>query len=503
MFLNNIIKKNITTHIFFNYYSIAFNVFWSIILIPFFLEYIDIKTYGFWLATGNVITLIAIFDPGISEVVRQKAGDLYGKKDNDTLIPLLWASIILSIIFAIIIMIIGYIFSFFIFDIINVNDITLLPPLKTSYFIALFSTCIMIVNFALNSFCIGIMSSLAQGLIFVISSLTSVFLIFYTLLNGYGIISIPLSLLSKSIFTFLLTLIYIYYRTNKEGFKNSFSINYLKEILSASFTNFSGRLGILIITNLDSIIVARFLGPQFVVSLSIMKKIFEFFKMIFERTFVSFLPSINLLNGQNDFEKIKMLLNKIKPTLYLSLIFLITFTVIFNPLLITKWVGTNYYLNDFVNILLGFSTTVLILWFFMMNLLFTLGEIKYVSKINMIQSILTLIASIVGIYFFDIYGFIIFFTLSFIYSLLSLYSKLSVKYKLVERIKLKNLVHYLRLLAFMFFFSLFYHKYCNAVNSWGLLIILSSSFLAIFIIVAYFNYPKNQRINIYSLLKNN
>ena len=44
----------------------------GIILVPIYLVYIPKDLYGYWLATGNILTIISLLDPGIGGVVTQK-----------------------------------------------------------------------------------------------------------------------------------------------------------------------------------------------------------------------------------------------------------------------------------------------------------------------------------------------------------------------------------------------------------------------------------------------
>lgn len=57
----------------------------NIVLIPFYLKYIDVKLYGAWLASGNIINWLTILDPGLNDLLRQQVAKFYGQQDNDML----------------------------------------------------------------------------------------------------------------------------------------------------------------------------------------------------------------------------------------------------------------------------------------------------------------------------------------------------------------------------------------------------------------------------------
>lgn len=58
-------------------------IFNQLILVPLYLRFIGIETYGSWLASGNVITLLNILDMGFTLVVTQRLATAFGEGDDD------------------------------------------------------------------------------------------------------------------------------------------------------------------------------------------------------------------------------------------------------------------------------------------------------------------------------------------------------------------------------------------------------------------------------------
>ena len=63
-----------------SYAFILIEIIRGVIMIPIYLQYIDSRLYGAWLATGSIIVLMGLSDFGLSSLIVQKAGSLYGKK---------------------------------------------------------------------------------------------------------------------------------------------------------------------------------------------------------------------------------------------------------------------------------------------------------------------------------------------------------------------------------------------------------------------------------------
>lgn len=69
----------------FQYSSLVLGIIRGLVLVPLYLKFIDIKLYGAWLASGNVIVWLALMNPGLNELLRQQVAKFYGKKDWNNL----------------------------------------------------------------------------------------------------------------------------------------------------------------------------------------------------------------------------------------------------------------------------------------------------------------------------------------------------------------------------------------------------------------------------------
>ena len=454
-----ILKKNIFTHLFFNYYSIGFNVLWNILMIPFFLKYIPKDIYGYWLATGNVIALMAMFDPGISEIVRQKAGQYFGSNQKLKLMPLLWNSLILTLFAIILMILVGEFVAYYIPSFFKITQSNYTNIIVGCFRLSLLTSVIMLLNFTLNAFCIGVMSSMGQGVIFVFASIMNLISVIYFLKIGLGLYSIVYSILIRSLIIFLLTFLYIIYRYSKEGWVNSLNLSDISTLFSLSFNNYIGRIGLTIMNNVDSILITKFVGSNFVVNYNVSKKIYDMFRMIIERTIVSFLPSLSYSLGQN---KLEVVVEKIKNSihfLFFLIGFIIMFGMIFNKSIVTLWMGESFYIGETTNMLLAIHTSFFILWFVSMNLSFNIHDVLYTSRINIMQSFLSVFISVIGCIYWKIDGLLVVQFISIIFSIIFFNLKLS-KYKILifsdllnGNSKIRRSITIIIFMLFVFFFK--------------------------------------------------
>ena len=134
------LKRNVKTHLFFNYYSIIFNVVINVILVPLYLHYISSELYGYWLAVGSVLGIVSMVDPGMADFIRQRSGKYYSEKKNEYLIPFLRTSLVFTIIFSLIFLFFGIFFKDIIFSFIRLNDVNYLKIINQCYLILIISS---------------------------------------------------------------------------------------------------------------------------------------------------------------------------------------------------------------------------------------------------------------------------------------------------------------------------------------------------------------------------
>ena len=492
------IKKNINTHLFFNYYSVVFNITINILLLPVYLKYIDKNLYGYWLATGSLLGIISMIDPGMADFVKQKTGQYYGEKKYELLVPFLKTSILITTAFSLLFFIVGYLTKGFLFDFIKIHNNIYLHILNNCFTLTLASTSLMLLNYSLNAFSIGIMSSLGQGVIFVISSLFMVITTIFFLLTNHGLFSLVYGILARSILVFILTLLYIYRRYLIEKWPISIKYIKLKEILPTILHSYSGRVGLMLLSNMENILITRYLGPAINLNYSVTRKVFDTLRLFFERTFMSFLPSITFLNATNTlqsfFEKYR---NKLILIIYL-LFFACTWAIIFNESFISLWVGSNFYLGDMLNGLILICVLVNLVSYCLSNLLFSIGDILFVNRINLIQSLFTLILSFIGIKLFHFEGYLIFQMFSVLFISVFLFTR---KILVKDLIHFESGVNFKHVLIIIYVALVYYISSIIKINSFHSLLFFTLSYFILFFLITLITSPK-LRIDLFSFINN-
>jgi O-antigen/teichoic acid export membrane protein len=92
----------------------VFTIIVGLLMVPFYLRHFNISTYGAWLASGNVIAMIALIEPGIATVATQRLSASYAANEKVRFANIFGSSLLLSVGFGIVVILVGLCLSPFI-----------------------------------------------------------------------------------------------------------------------------------------------------------------------------------------------------------------------------------------------------------------------------------------------------------------------------------------------------------------------------------------------------
>lgn len=422
-------------NLFFHYYSIAFSVGWGFLLVPLYLKYIPLETYGAWLATGNIIAWLTVVDPGISDVVRQQVGRAYGAGEIHKLNDYLVSGTLLSFIVSLIILLVGLFSSNFIIDLISITNLDSIIIIKNAFILALIGSSLLIFSFGFTSFSQGLLGSVGIGIVYVVATIVSLVINVVLLIKGYGLYSIPISQIIRALILIAGNVSYIFWRYVQESIKFHFSIKGIFALTKLSGYNILGRLGSVISTQIDTFLVARYLGAEVAPILNLTKKGPELSRMFVERPPIAMVPAITNAWGSGEFDKVRSNTSRLFIIILWLLGLIFSGFIIFNKSFVSLWIGPNLYAGNSINILICLAIIISVTVNVSSNIFFALGNIKEASKINFIQGIITVMALYLGVKFFGLFGLV----LAQIISLL-VYSAWYFPYKTLKFIKYDSLL---------------------------------------------------------------
>jgi O-antigen/teichoic acid export membrane protein len=376
----------------------------SIILIPIYLKFIPIETYGAWLATGNILVWITALDPGLSAVLQQQIAVAYGKKDFQAISEIIIGSLLLTASIVCLIMGFGYIAGEYLPRMLNITSMVDIDIIMEAFFLAVIGTGLMIISYSVISINKGFLSSVGVGNIGLIMTVLSLFLTVALLYNDFGLIAIPLSLIFRGTGFIIGNIGYLIWRLSRESIPIYFSFNGVRKLTLLMSYTFLGKMGGVIANNMDLFVVSRYFGPESVAMLSLTRKGPDISRTFVERPPVAFMPAVSHLVGAGEIEKAKILLVRLIRILLWILAPIVGSFIFLNDDFVGLWVGQALFAGMNINIIICVSVLLAMVTNSLANLCFALGNIRGNSIVAFIQSSLTAILVIVGAKYYGIVG---------------------------------------------------------------------------------------------------
>jgi O-antigen/teichoic acid export membrane protein len=396
-------KKVLRWNFVFQYGWVLTNVINSILLLPFYIKYIDVSILGVWLASSSVLNWMTMIDPGIGEVLQQKIAELKGKKQESEIGKSIGSGLISSALIVLLAIAAGIVFYFCIGMVIN-KDISQYKNLSIALFITVLATGLSLVSFTLT----GINQGLHNSAQVAISSLSANFLFLLVnlafLLLGFGVMAIAIGNLARALFIN----IYIFVSMKKLLHRESIAIRFNRSHFKVFIRIFSFTSASKIISglsySLDMVVLARYIAPGMITIYEINKRPLNLTNTLVGRHSVALMPLISHEKGKENNEGIVQLINKqfrwyMYGALFIAFMFAITY---FD--LISAWVGEGKYIGNNILYLLVIYNVVGLISYFMSNVGYALGDIKKNSTFNIIRNIFYGVFIVLAARFYGIIG---------------------------------------------------------------------------------------------------
>lgn len=423
------------------------NLIQGILLVPLFIKYIGVGDYGYWLASGGILGMMLVINFGFSNVFIQGIANSFGKGDYEGVSRYFSNGIIVYFLISLIFIFIGITIANFLDNFIKVEDI---DKFYFCFILAVFSAGFSILNECLRGFAQSILRPILSIFYTIIFRIIGIIVTVYFLLNDAGLWSIAIGMLISEIFIFLCGLIQSYYFFKKLALKFTCDFNSIIEYFRKSSTIAFATIGSSISRESDPIIITYLLGAEINVIYMVTRKISDFISQSLSAVYGSTYSSFSHLVGEGNLNRIKLILFKITGiVIFLGLIGFSLF-VILNKSFMSLWIGSNYYLNTFVLIALGFSCLLINFKNLFAQLLNSFGLFKYSALIVFFDGLLKVIFSYLFIKIFGIFG------VPFAASCIGIISSILLISRLLKRLSISiNYWLFLKISLFITFVFLF------------------------------------------------
>lgn len=386
-------KKAVMTQLVGGYLNTAISITQGLLLLPIYFKFIDFVTYGYWITITSIIAMLEIINFGIGNMVTQRISSSYAKRNFQFVADYFINSQFLYFLISIAILIVGYLLSFWIQDILNLQK-SQADLLITAYYIALITASLSVFSGSLKGFSQAMLKPLFGVYSTILSRIIGILLVVVMLYEEIGLLSIPISLLVTEILIFVSNSIYVLIQYKKLNITSKLQKNILYEYLYLSPHLFGLMVGNTLSNKTHPLIITTFLGAEMTTAYTVTRKAVEIVQQVLNVFNSSLIGPFSHLVGEGNTEKIKQISIKI---LSLSFVIsLITFGayIATNHMFVTLWIDKNIVLTQDVIFAIGIGAIFFTMARLMRSQLFGLNEFKFTSNMTLVEGIIFIILSL-------------------------------------------------------------------------------------------------------------
>ena len=366
-----------------------------LLLVPFVISFTSSELYGLYLSLVSIIGLLGLVDLGSGMYIIK---ELAKESSEKTKIKTFSSVSNLMILNIILILIIGIIISPIVSDLSPEFDIvsSLFALLLINKIIFNFSSIPTSIQISYQR--MGFVNLIKISLVPI-----EILLVILFLNNNYGIFSLVYGELIISILYLIIITI-----STKDLFKlyrfKIYKFDFIQSI-KYSFSYYLVKLSHIGLTNLDNILILYFLGAKYVTIYAITLKLpILFSREISGKISTNLFPAISSLNIKNDLEKLKSILLKlIKFSTRMSLLISIIIFII-NKSFVELWVGLDNFGGYELNFIFSCILAVEFFYFALDPFVLSHGNMRKFAKISLIELILNVVISVVGVIYLGLIG---------------------------------------------------------------------------------------------------
>jgi O-antigen/teichoic acid export membrane protein len=379
-------QRTASWNIFFHMASIAVTSLGALVTIRTYIDCIPLAIYGAWLATGNILAWATMVDPGLGIVIQQKVAAALGARKIDRIGELAMTGVSFGAAISVLILLVCSALIFLLPWILG----KALPPgqvIENACWIAALGSALTVASFPVTSVLLGLQVSVSIGIVYLLTSVSSLILQIVLVRMGWGPAGIAMGSLIRGGGGLLFSTILMVIHLRRLAAPIRFTAAAAKEVGTSVSYTFASRLLSVVASNLDSLIVARFVGAEFAPALRSTRASADIVTGIVNRPIVAISPVISHIAGSDELASKSATLGRIiVVSLWLATI-AAGGVFCLNHDFVSLWVGDAQFAGYGVN--LAFSLAILANTgaSVMMNILVAIGYIRQTSIITAVQAL--------------------------------------------------------------------------------------------------------------------
>lgn len=381
-------KVAVLTNMFGTYSYVVVNILNGLVLIPLFLKYFGVELYGAWLATSGMISMFALLEGGINQVITQRLALSYSRNKQVSFRLVFSSGLIINTMVVLGMILLGGIFSKTFQYFIHTSTSNY-RVLSNSIILATLGVALTLYQNTLFSPLYAWQRTFTAGIINSGTSILGIVINLILLFNGAGIISISISLFLNGLIGFLLAIFSVSKQMRARYGKGWFilKIRHTKFILKKSAPLYLNTVINTISGNIEPVIIAGYVNSAAVVMYNVTYKLISMAGLPINAIAGAIMGSASHLFGQNDRDKQKSVVQTVVSLHTIVSVIVIVALVVINKDFIRVWVGQNLYGGDLLTILFGCQVLLTTRFNIYNSLIQATGNFKLTSLTGIIVSV--------------------------------------------------------------------------------------------------------------------
>ncbi|WP_195759305.1 lipopolysaccharide biosynthesis protein [Pedobacter puniceum] len=382
----------------YNYANVSFVIINGLILVPLYLTYFSVGTYGSYLSSGNIIGMLGLLEGGASFVLTQKLSNCYVKNKMTEFGRILGSGLIISLSIFSLLVLIGLIFTPFISNWVKAEP-NEYRNIQYAFLLSAIGAGLNIVYHNISAVFQAMLKVNVCGLSNIVSIILGISSTLIGLKLGLGVIAIPLGALVKGLVGIII-LISVLIKFHREKQIPSIQINksIIKELLNSILPMFGGGVAKSLVTNSQLLIITNFINPTASAVFFITSRIYQVCDSFLAPVGSSIFSSISQIVGEGDKTSIKNSITRIFFAFNAFSVLILSLSFIFNASFVTLLLGTDKYGGLLLSLLLCVNMLFYTRFNFLSVNLYALGIFGKTIMYDVIGGILRLVIILVLIH---------------------------------------------------------------------------------------------------------
>jgi O-antigen/teichoic acid export membrane protein len=359
----------------------------NLLLIPLYLKYIGVESYGYWLASGGVLAWVAAFDFGVVGIIKLRCAFYFGKNQPEKAAAYFQTGLIIYSLLLLLMLGIAYGLSFVLDPLLNfpAEDVDLY---RHTFMLAALAVTFAILKNALGAYLHALQRPVADVFSSVLGQLINLIVVIYLLLwTSLGLWVIPIGMLSNHLLSTVCVLGYLFLRTNTLRRLLSFQRAIFFDYLTISPILFFSRLGSQLTAKIEPTLIVMYLTPELATMFTVAKRLIEVMMGFANTVRGGMMAGFSHYFGEKGAGATVDLLDRIlQMTLGMSFAIALVYLASNRPF-VGVWVGPELYIGTLICALIGLEALTRSVGDSMIQLVGALGEMRRSSVALLAESI--------------------------------------------------------------------------------------------------------------------